>query len=258
MFKAIALITLLASISAHSCDTQYNFQVGPFFTTSMNIQFWKAFTDEVEHLTQCKVQLVSSPDYESYIQKIIQYEHDIYLAPIDYGPSLVKRGYYPVLHSKEGISGLIISRIDITNNKANFNGTRFITPSPYTRIYMEAVDWLDTHGLTNDVELTFSSSHDASILALLNNKAETTAVIKSIYEKLPENIKAGFHTHEIVNIGGGLIVAHDLPKDIRAAILSASGKIKLSKWVESHEIKSSRYSHRFETLFQNQESYNKN
>lgn len=158
-----------------------------------------------------------------------------------------------VLHTDGGITGYIVSRYDIKKNKQAFTGTRLITPSPYTRMHLEAKDWLAKHGLTDAVTLTFSSAHDASIMALLNKKAETTAVIGNIYNKLPESIKSNLYTYKIPNVGGGIITGHKLPSSIKSAIVKARGRIKLSKWSNASQVSGSRFNKEFEALFRKHE-----
>lgn len=253
MMKAALFISLFISIQAHGCEKEYSFQLGPFFSTSMNIQIWSEFSEEVSRLSGCKIQMVSAPSYENYLDQIILKKHDLYLAPDSYGPSMAKRGLTVVLHTDGGITGYIVSRYDIKKNKQAFTGTRLITPSPYTRIHLEAKDWLAKHGLTDTVTLTFSSAHDASIMALLNKKAETTAVISNIYNKLPESIKSNLYTYKIPNVGGGIITGHKLPNSIKSAIIKARGKIKLSKWSNKSQVSGSRFNKEFEALFHKHE-----
>jgi len=249
MLRVIAFISLLLSIPTHGCEKQYTFQVGPFFSTTMSVQIWGEFTKEVRRLTQCDIQLISAPSFEEYISQIIHHEHDLYVTPEGYGPSVVKRGLSPILQTQAGITGYIVSRIDIHKNKALFSGTHLVTPSPYTRMYLEAKEWLNKHGLSDTVTLTFSSSHDASILALLNKEAESTAVIDNIYRKLPESIKSNLYTYKLPDIGGGIVSGYKIPPNIRSALIKAKGKIKLSKWRKVYKVKPGKFNDEFEAMF---------
>lgn len=223
----------------------------------MNVHIWGEFTKEVSRLSQCEIRLISAPSYEEYITQIIQHEHDLYLTPDSYGLSIVKRGLSPILDTKNSMTGYIVSRINIHKNKQSFTGTRLTTPSPYTRMYLEAKEWLNNNGLSDAVTLTFSSSHDASILTLLNDKAESTAVIGNIYDKLPENLKSNLHAYKLADVGGGIISGYNIPPRIRSAIIEAKDRIKLTTWSVAREVKAGKFDNEFEAMFSKLESNNK-
>jgi hypothetical protein len=232
----IGLITLnphsYATDNSVECSNDQSVQVGPFFSTTIITPIWKPFTQKVASITGCPLAIKSSPSFDIYLKHILNKESDIYTVPEHYMPSLISNGFTTLLRSKEPISGLIVSRIDLNGDKQAFNGSRFIIPSQYTRSYLEAQHWLKQHHLTDKVKMQFSVSLDTAAAAILNKTAETTVILSMIYDKLPETLKSKLYTYEIPRkFYIYIAIRKDSSVSLKNAAIKAKDKIGLTEWV---------------------------
>ncbi len=160
MLKALCLFLVFYSQASFPCEKAINFQVGPFFSSTLINQYWKGFTDELSIQTSCKVNILPPGGYEQYLDTLLAGQGDLFLVPNHYVQALTSKGLTPALISARVAQIRILSRHDINSNNARaLIGDTILVASRYTQAFLELENWLKQKGLQGKVNFSFNHSH---------------------------------------------------------------------------------------------------
>lgn len=226
------LLLLALSTNLLACEEKYEFQVGPFFSTSSVFRFWSGFTKELSLQTGCEVSVVTSSSFEQYLNSILDQEHDLYIAPDHYTKAFLKLGYTPTLRTEKDAHILLVSRRDLTNKDLSaLVGDDILVPGIYTRAYLELQKWLKQNQLLNKVTYDFNHSHDSAALLMLKGKKSTTLMISSIYQSLPQALKDNYSAIPISPKSGAYLhVRPNLPEPFLIKIKESASHLNFQTW----------------------------
>lgn len=227
-----AFILVILTLPAMACDREYTFQVGPFFSTSSILKYWQDFAIKISKRSKCSVKMITSPSYEVYLSSIIDKKYDLFITPDHYVKAFMGMGFIPALSSVKSAQIYLVSRHDLTaEDLTPLIGEKILVPSIYTRAYLELENWLKKNNLIDKVTFDFNHSHDSAALIMLKGAQSSTTMLASIYDSLPDFVKAKYSAIPISEKAGAYLhIRPDLPNKLVGAIKNSSSHLKFHKW----------------------------
>lgn len=246
--KTYLFILLLSNpIITFACSTPITFQAGPFFSTSLIIEYWQPFTTALQNSTDCQTNIKTAPTYDAYLMNIIKKESDIYVVPDHYVSALEELGYKAILASYKTAQIYLISRHPIKHGDLKaLHGDVITVPSQYTRAYLELKTWLKDNHIFDKVSFDFDHSHDSAAILMLKGERSSTVILASIYNKLPDFIKEKFSVIKLNASAGAYIMTNEnLKPNIVKAMIKSLGELNFQKWHKVETVREEPYSEDF-------------
>ena len=228
---SLALILCCAQFS-HACETPLTFQVGPFFSTTFIVKYWREFASEVAIQSDCKVVIASSSSYEQYLDTLVARDGDMFIVPNHYVKALTKRGLTPTLISSKNAQAYILSRRNIkTLGSSALTGDTILVPSRYTRVYLEFEKWLAQEVLQGKVNFDFNHTHDSATMLMIQGKRSSAVVMGSVYRALPPFIQQKYQVTLLGTKSGATILTKpNTPQNIIEAMIRSKDKLNFLTW----------------------------
>jgi len=232
MLRLSLAMILFCAQATYACETPLVFQVGPFFSTTFIIKYWREFANEVARRSQCKVEIVSSSSYEQYLDTLVTQNGDMFIVPNHYVKAFTQRGLIPTLISSKNAQVYVLSRHNIKDKGShNLIGDTVLVPSQYTRAYLEFEKWLTQEGLQGKVNFDFNHSHDSAALLMLQGKYSSAVILDGIYQALPPFIQQKYQATLLkAKSGATILTKPNADQNTLKAIIHSKNKLNFQTW----------------------------
>lgn len=251
--RSLLILLILGPLSTIACESPLKFNAGPFFSTSMVIQFWQPFTKKVQEQTGCPVELIASPSFKHYLIDLLNNESDFYITPEHYGPALKGHNLSAILHSSLGAQPYLVSKFPVDPiNPNDFKGSSIAVASKYSLVNLQLEYWAKTNDFKDTLTVHYNYSHDQAILGFIKGQHDSIIVIQDLFEKLPNYIKEKYYKTPFMERSGAyILVKNTLNKKIKSIAQASRSHLNFLTWSDQIQpMKNTRYSNRFKTQLQ--------
>lgn len=244
MYKMLLYLVMLLSLHSYSFaeDMSLRFGLFPYVNPAKLIEHHKSFVEHLEMATGRKIQLLTSPDYKTFLQRTRDNEFDIILTAPHFGRlAEVESAYQRIAMTTHMVQGIFLvnsnSRI---KNLTGLKEKRITIAAPTSIIYRLAEHQLrDDHGLVNgkNIEIVTTGTHNNSMYAVIKGESEAAVTGIKLFQGLQK--KSGPIVRKIGKtkpIPGFMLLANkNVPKPLvlklRKSALSFSSLQKGEKYI---------------------------
>jgi len=163
----------------------------PFFTPNFLTPRLKYFADYVEEVTKLSVKIEVATSYEEFLRKAREGQYDLAYAPSHFALDLIRHhNFQPLLTSNYHYQSIIISKR--TSDYYSINDlaqTTIAIPNPYALVTRAAQIDIRNSGNHSTITYQIQSTHDRTVMAVLQNKANAGVISSGAYDSLSASMK---------------------------------------------------------------------
>lgn len=224
----LLLCLLLSPFSDLTAETKIKPLIFGFLPSRSPVTLFKHYKPLREYLSQQlnrPVVLVTAADYPTFLLNTNNRQYDFVLTAPHFALLAIDSGKYtaPVTYTKSLMADILVPQNSPITHIQQLTGKKVSLPPESAIISMAGKHFLSQHGLTasNAPQYVITQSHNASFHAML--AGDTVAAIVSVnithqFQKKNALIRKLATTSALP--GMALLVARDLPKQIRVSFIS--------------------------------------
>ena len=225
--SALLLIGLLfQAVPCFAAEPPLIFGLHPNISARTVIDMYQPLREFLEQTLQRPVQLYTAPDFQTYTERTLQREYDIAVTAPHLAHMAQRAGYVPLFHYAKELTGMVIVGKDSNiHDIEDLRGKTLALPDPLTIISIMGLDYLRTHNIVADRDITLfpARSHNNAAIAVERGQA-AAAIIGSVpLKQLPEDLRARLRVIAQTNAVPSqfIIVSKKLPPSLRKRISDA-------------------------------------
>ncbi|MFN4341835.1 MAG: phosphate/phosphite/phosphonate ABC transporter substrate-binding protein [Azonexus sp.] len=202
----------------------------PYLSTRTLLANYQPIAVALEKALQQPVQLLTAPDFDTFVKRVMDGEYDIALLAPHYARLVSKDyGYTPLLMHKTPIRGVLVtSRSQPMNSFDDLRGQSIAIVDRSALIVIAAVVTLAENGLKENTDYRFveTVSHSSALHNAVTGRARAALVSYStLLLAAPELQRDAVVWRDIVNTPGQCYIAHsrlspDRQQAVKAALLA--------------------------------------
>jgi phosphonate transport system substrate-binding protein len=167
--------------------------VFPYVTSAQLIQFHSPLKDYLSKSLGQEVNLVTSPDFPSFIERTQNKEYDIILTAPHFGRLAEKRdGYKPLIMGGSRVQGVFLVKKDSAiNSLDDLKNKKIMVVQRTAVIYQLAQQTLAAKGLRNGENITLieTKTHNNAVYAPLRDEADAAVGNHTLWQVLVPEYK---------------------------------------------------------------------
>ena len=187
-------VTCLADADSKNDKQAISFGMLPFVSTHRLIEIFLPIKEYLEQELQRPVKLVTAPNFNDYMQRLLDGEYDLYHTP----PHLAALAELEYKHRRlSRYSGSLDGSLFVVKHGPiksikDLKGKTISAPARLAVITMLGEVLLMKNGLQpgKDVSIRNTSSHGNAILSLARGKTDAAIVVSGLSEKMSKEMKA--------------------------------------------------------------------
>ncbi|MBI5556548.1 MAG: phosphate/phosphite/phosphonate ABC transporter substrate-binding protein [Deltaproteobacteria bacterium] len=183
LMLGMALIILIAGQSkagAHDLPNVIKFGVYPYESPRSAYTLYAPVAKRIEEKTGHKVELVSAPDHESFMEKAVQGDYDLALVCVNCLFTVQPAGYQVIARGEPSFYGATIVRSDSDiNAPGQLRGKKIAAIGKHSYAgYLYLRDELSGLGISPDKEVQFNflNKVDSIILSVINKQYDAGVI----------------------------------------------------------------------------------
>jgi len=188
MRKRLLYLMILLSVPPYSlaADTSIRLGLFPYANPAKLIEHHKSFVKHLETSTGYRIQILTSADYQSFLQRTHENEFDIILTAPHFGRLAESRdGYQRIAMTKHNVQGVYMVKSDSgIQNISELKAKRLTIAAPSSIVYRLAEHQLrEEYGLVNgkDIEIIPTGNHNNAIYAVIRGESEAAVTGINLY-----------------------------------------------------------------------------
>lgn len=188
MCNRFLFLMILLSLHTYSLAAETSIRLGlfPYVNPAKLIEHHKLFVEYLEASTGVRIQIVTSADYQTFLQRTRDNEFDIILTAPHFGRlAEIRDGYQRIAMTSHDVQGIYMVKSDSRiQNMTELKSKRLTIAEPSSIIYRIVVQQLrEEYGLENgkNIEIISSGNHNNAIYALIRGESEVTVTGINLY-----------------------------------------------------------------------------
>lgn len=188
MYKRLLYLIILLSLQTYSLAAETSIRLGlfPYVNPAKLIEHHKSFIQHLEMSSGVRIQILTSPDYQTFLQRTRDNEFDIILTAPHFGRlAEIRDGFQRIAMTRHHVQGVYMVKSDSSiQNMTELKSKRLTIAEPTSLIYRLAEQQLrEEYGLENgkNIEIISSGNHNNAIYALIRGESEVTVTGINLY-----------------------------------------------------------------------------
>lgn len=187
-------VTLMSSLLSHAADNkELSLGLFPYVTSTQLVQFHSPLKSYLSQTLGIDVNLVTAPDFESFMERTQKGEYDIILTAPHLGRLAEKRdGYQRLAMTKHNVEGVFLAKKDSEiNSLDDLKDKKIMVAQRVSVIYQMALHTLANKGLVNGKNLTIieTKTHNNALYAPLRDEADASVTGIVLWQTLGQEFK---------------------------------------------------------------------
>jgi phosphonate transport system substrate-binding protein len=230
-FASLALFmfaTLLApTLHANEAQTALKLGVMPYLSTRTLLTTYQPVADALEKRLQQPVQLLTAPDFDSFVERLLAGDYDLaILAPHYARLAIVDRGFIPLLRHASPIRGLLVTSRDHPLQKfSDLRGESIAVVDRSALLAIVGCVSLADQGLIEGRDYRFveSVSHSSALHSAITGGHRAALISHTTLALAPPELQSRAVVWQDLNkIPGLYYIAHPrMPANLRRSVFDA-------------------------------------
>lgn len=188
------MLALVFSSLSHSVEKkEISLGLFPYVTSTQLVQFHSPLKNYLSQTLGLKVNLVTAPDFDSFMERTQQGQYDIILTAPHLGRLAEKRdGYKRVAMTGHRVEGLFLAKKESEINSLNdLKNKKIMIAQRISVIYQMALQTLAEKGLTDGKNVTIieTKTHNNALYAPLRDEADVSVTGVLLWHTLGQEYK---------------------------------------------------------------------
>lgn len=220
MRKIIYIICYVVLALAHSLShaaekNELSLGLFPYVTSTQLVQFHSPLKNYLAKTLGVEVNIVTAPDFESFMQRTQKGEYDIIFTAPHLGRLAEKRdGYLPLAMTGHHVEGLFLARKDSTiNSLADLKDKKVMVAQRISVIFQMVQYTLAQEGFIDgqNISIIETKTHNNALYAPLRDEADVSVTGILLWETLGQEYKEQLKViGSTSSVPGFIILSHPL------------------------------------------------
>ena len=191
MYKRLLYLMILLSLHTYSLAAETSIRLGlfPYVNPAKLIEHHRSFVEHLEASTGVQIQVLTSPNYQTFLQRTRDNEFDLILTAPHFGRlAEVRSGYQRIAMTKHNVQGVYMVKSDSSiQNISELKSKRLTIAAPTSIVYRLAEHQLrEEYGLENgkNIEIIPTGNHNNAIYAVIRGESEAAVTGINLYRGL--------------------------------------------------------------------------
>lgn len=209
------LACFLVSIQPCDADTARPLQLGvlPNVSPRLLVANYQPLRQHLEHHFQRLVDIVTAPDFATFLQRTQHGEYDMVVTAAHYAClAMSEAGYTPLVMYQPDIRGLLVTaQAHPLREPAALRGTVLALANPLSLVAVRSMQWLQEQGLQPEVDFRIvrAANEDSLGRMLLNGESRAAILSSGEFQQIPQESREQLAIFQVIaEVPGFIILAH--------------------------------------------------